>query len=388
MNSPTCIIAAKRSAIGRFGGSLKDQPLNSWAPKILRSAIDAAGAAPDDIEHVVTGKCFGSDTRAITIAAGLPASTVASGIYQACASGMVAIHQAHRMIQLAEVDFMAAGGVEHMSAVPHLSHATRWGARYGDAALEDWLKTGLSCPVSGIAMGVTAENVRRRHDIGRSEQDDFAQASQEKAAAAIRDGRFQAEIEALEFPGRKGESVTFDTDEHPRDSGVEALGKLRTVFEKDGTVTPGNSSGINDAAAYCVLGSEDNARKKGWQPLARIVAHAVSGIEPEVMGLGPVRSMEIALKRAGLSPDDIDLYEINEAFAAQVLGVLREFPIPPGKLNVNGGAIALGHPVGCSGARVLVTLIHELRRRGLRYGMASLCVGGGMGAATIIEIPQ
>lgn len=388
MNSPTCIIAAKRSAIGRFGGSLKDQPLNSWASKILRSAIDSAGAAPDDIEQVVTGKCFGSDTRAITIAAGLPAATVSSGIYQACASGMVAVHQAHRMIQLGEVELIAAGGVEHMSAVPYLSHGTRWGARFGDTPLEDWLKTGLSCPVTGIAMGETAENVRRRHDISRQEQDEFAHGSQEKAAAAIRDGRFKEEIESLELPGRKGESVTFDTDEHPRSSGVEALGKLRTVFEKEGTVTPGNASGINDAAAYCVLSSEDSARKKGFKPLARIVSHAVSGIEPEFMGLGPVRSMEIALKRAGLSPADMDLYEINEAFAAQVLGVLREFPIPPEKLNVNGGAIALGHPIGCSGARVLITLIHELRRRGLRYGMASLCVGGGMGAATIIEIPQ
>jgi len=350
--------------------------------------VDSAGAPADAVEQVVTGKCFGSDTRAITLAAGLPASTVSSSVYQACASGMVAIHQAHRMIQLGEVDLIAAGGVEHMSAVPYLSHSTRWGARYGDAPLEDWLKTGLTCPVTGIAMGDTAENVRRRHDISRQEQDEFAHGSQEKAAAAIRDGRFQEEVEPLILPGRKGESVTFDTDEHPRLSSVERLGELRTAFEKDGTVTAGNASGINDAAAYCLLTSEDTAREKGWKPLARIVAHAVSGIEPEVMGLGPVRSMEIALKRAGLSPEDMDLYEINEAFAAQVLGVMREFPIPAEKLNVNGGAIALGHPVGCSGARILVTLIHELRRRGLRYGMASLCVGGGMGAATIIEIPQ
>jgi len=386
MKSPTCFVSARRSAIGKFGGTLKDQPLTSWASQVLRSAVDSAGAPADAVEQVVTGKCFGSDTRAITFAAGLPASTVSSSVYQACASGMVAIHQAHRMIQLGEVDLIAAGGAEQMSAVPYLSHSTRWGARYGDTAMEDWLKTGLSCPATGVAMGVTAENVARRHAIGRQEQDEFAHWSQEKAAAAMKEGRFREEIVPLTFPAKRGESTVFDTDEHPRLSGVDRLGGLRAAFDKEGTVTAGNSSGINDAAAYCLLTSEDRAKEKGWQPMARIVAHAVSGIEPEVMGLGPVRSMEIALKRAGLSPDDIDLYEVNEAFAAQVLGVVREFPIPSEKLNVNGGAIALGHPVGCSGARILVTLIHELRRRGLRRGMASLCVGGGMGAATIIEI--
>jgi acetyl-CoA C-acetyltransferase len=386
MKSPTCFVSARRSAIGKFGGTLKDQPLNSWASKVLRSALDTAGAPAEEVEQVVTGKCFGSDTRAITLAAGLPASTVSSSVYQACASGMVAIHQAHRMIQLGEVDLIAAGGVEHMSAVPYLSHSTRWGARYGDTAMEDWLKIGLSCPVTGVAMGVTAENVARRHAIGRQEQDEFAHWSQEKAAAAIKAGRFREEIVPLTFPAKRGEATVFDTDEHPRLSGLDRLGELRTAFDKEGTVTAGNASGINDAAAYCLLTSEDTAKEKGWQPLARIVAHAVSGIEPEVMGLGPVRSMEIALKRADLSPGDMDLYEINEAFAAQVLGVVREFPIPSEKLNVNGGAIALGHPVGCSGARIVVTLIHELRRRGLRRGLASLCVGGGMGAATIVEI--
>lgn len=386
MKSPTCFVSARRSAIGKFGGILKDQPLTSWASQVLRSAIDDSGASADQVDQVVTGKAFGSETRAITLAAGLPASTVSSSIYQVCASGMVAIHQAHRMIQLGEVDLIAAGGVEHMSAVPYLSHSTRWGARYGDTSMEDWLKTGLSCPVTGVAMGVTAENVARRHKIGRQEQDEFACGSQEKAAAAIKDGRFREEIVPLTFPAKRGEPAVFDTDEHPRLSGLDQLGKLRPAFDKAGTVTAGNASGINDAAAYCLLTSEDEAEENGWKPLARIVAQAVSGIEPEIMGLGPVRSMEIALKRAGLSPDDIDLFEVNEAFAAQVLGVVREFPIPAEKLNVNGGAIALGHPVGCSGARILVTLIHELRRRGLRRGMASLCVGGGMGAATIIEI--
>lgn len=363
-----------------------DQPLATWASRVLRSAVDSAGGSANEVEQVVTGKCFGSDTRLITLAAGLPASTVSSSVYQACASGMVAIHQAHRMIQLGEVDLIAAGGVEHMSAVPYLSHSTRWGARYGDTAMEDWLKTGLSCPVTSVAMGVTAENVARGHAIDRQEQDEFAHWSQEKAAAAIKEGRFHEEIVPLTLPAKRGDAIVFETDEHPRLSGLDSLGKLSAAFDKAGTVTAGNASGINDAAAYCLLTSEDRAKEKGWPPLARIVSHAVSGIEPEVMGLGPVRSMEIALKRAGLSPDDIDLYEINEAFAAQVLGVVREFPIPAEKLNVNGGAIALGHPVGCSGARILVTLIHELRRRGLRRGMASLCVGGGMGAATIIEV--
>ena len=204
MKSPTCFVSAKRSAIGRFGGALKDQPLTAWSARILRSAIDGAGAAPEDIEQVVTGRCFGSDTRATTLEAGVPASAVSSGIYQACASGMVAIHQAHRMLQLGEVRTIAAGGVEHMSAVPFLSHSTRWGARYGDTQLEDWLKTGLTCPVTGIAMGETAENVRRHHDISRPEQDEFAHWSQEKTAAAIRDGHFREEIEPLSVAGEEG----------------------------------------------------------------------------------------------------------------------------------------------------------------------------------------
>jgi len=234
-------------------------------------------------------------------------------------------------------------------------------------------------------MGQTAENIRRKHNISRQEQDEYAQWSQEKAAAAISAGRFKEEITPLEVPQGRGKTLTFETDEYPHLSSVQKLSELKAAFEKDGTVTAGNASGLNDAAAFLVLTSGAYAEANGLTPLARIVAGASSGIDPSIMGLGPVISLQRVLKKAGLTPDAIDLYEINEAFAVQVLGVVREFPIAREKLNVNGGAVALGHPVGCSGARIIVTLIHELRRRGLQYGAASLCVGGGMGCATIIE---
>lgn len=386
MNTNTYILSARRSAIGRFGGALKDLPLHIWGSRILQSAVEYAGVDPQSVEQVITGRCFGTENRRITLEAGLPPETVSSSVYQACASGMVALHHADRLIRLGEADVVAAGGVEHMSAVPYLSHHTRWGARLGHAEMEDWLKTGLSCPVTGISMGETGENIRRKHQISREDQDAFAHASQEKAARAIESGFFKKEIEPLEIPLPKGQSMTFDTDEHPRLSSVETLAKLKPAFEKDGTVTAGNSSGINDAAAYLVCASEDYVEAKNLKPLARVVSHAVSGLDPKVMGLGPVLSMQKALDRAGLTVDQIDLFEINEAFAVQVLGVVKELPLPMDRLNVNGGAIALGHPVGCSGARIMVTLLHELQRRGLRRGLAGLCVGGGMGAATVVEL--
>lgn len=385
----TLLISARRSAVGRFGGALKDAPLAGWGGRVLASAVTAAGISSESVEHVVTGRCFGTETRRLVYEAGIPDTVVTSGVYQACASGLVAVHQAHRMIQLGEADVVVAGGVEQMSAVPFLSHEMRWGARLGDAVFEDWIKTGLNCPVTGLTMGCTAENIRRKHGISRADQDTFACQSQERAAAAIESGKFRDEIEPLMLAqakaGARGQPAVFDTDEHPRPTDIGRLAALPAIFEEDGTVTAGNASGINDGAAYMVLTSEGHARARGLKPLARIVANASAGLDPALMGLGPVPAMRRVLDRAGMRAEEIDLYEINEAFAVQVLGVLREFPIPMDKLNVNGGAIALGHPVGCSGARILVTLVHELRRRGLRFGMASLCVGGGMGAATIVE---
>ncbi len=381
----TVIVSCKRSAIGKYGGSLRDWPLRQWASQIMRSAVDASSLKTDAIEQVITGRCFATDNRHVALDAGISPEAISTGVYMACASGMMAVQQADRLIKLGEAQAVVAGGLEHMSGVPYLSHTTRWGARFGHSELEDQLKSGLSCLSSGLQMGETAENIRRKHNISRQEQDEYAQWSQEKAAAAISAGRFKEEIIPLEVPQGRGKTLTFDTDEYPRLSSVQKLSELKPAFEKDGTVTAGNASGINDGAAFLVVTSGAYAEANGLKPLARVVAGASSGIDPSIMGLGPVISLQRALQKAGLKPDDMDLYEINEAFAVQALGVVREFPIDREKLNVNGGAVALGHPVGCSGARILVTLVHELRRRGLRYGMASLCVGGGMGCATIIE---
>jgi acetyl-CoA C-acetyltransferase len=270
--------------------------------------------------------------------------------------------------------------------VPYISRSARWGARLGNAALEDEMASGLTCGITNLQMGCTAENIARRYSISREEQDAFALQSQQKTLAAIETGKFNAEIVPVEVPQRKGDPLIFDTDEYPRQTSLEQLAKLKPAFEKDGTVTAGNASGINDGAAALVIASQNAVDKYGLKPLARIVSTATTGVEPEVMGLGPILAMQTALQKASLQLDDIDLVEINEAFAAQVLGVLKEIPVPLEKLNVNGGGVALGHPIGCSGARILVTLLHEMKRRNLRYGLASLCVGGGMGSATIVEM--
>lgn len=391
MNHATFILSAKRSAIGRFGGALRDLPLAGWGARVVRAAIDAAGVSPQDVEEVIIGQCTGAGhgitaARQISAKAGLPYQTRAWVVNQACASGMVAAHHAARLIECGEANCVVAGGAEHMSGAPFISRKTRWGAAFGNIEMEDEAKNGLTCPVTGLGMGITAENIRRRYTISRKEQDEFAHRSQERAHAAIQAKRFADEIVPIDIPKGKGKTEPFVTDEHPRLSSVEALGQLKPAFESDGTVTAGNSSGINDGAAALVLASEAAVQKGGLKPIARLVARATVGVEPEVMGLGPVPAIRQVLNRAGMKLEDIQLFEINEAFAVQVLGVLREVPIPAEKLNVNGGAIALGHPTGCSGARILVTLIHEMKKRNLRYGLASLCVGGGMGTATIVEV--
>jgi acetyl-CoA C-acetyltransferase len=252
--------------------------------------------------------------------------------------------------------------------------------------LEDELASGLTCGLSHLQMGSTAENIARRYSISREEQDEFALQSQQKALAAIETGRFKDEIVPVEVPQRKSDPIIFDTDEYPRQTSLEKLASLKPAFEKDGTVTAGNASGLNDGAAAIVVASENAVEKYGLKPMARILSSAVTGVEPEVMGLGPILAIQSALQKANLQLADMELVEINEAFAAQVLGVLKEVPVPLEKLNVNGGGVALGHPIGCSGARILVTLLHEMKRRNLRYGLASLCVGGGMGRAMVVEM--
>ncbi|MEO6906627.1 MAG: acetyl-CoA C-acetyltransferase [Abditibacteriaceae bacterium] len=390
MKNSSYIISARRTAIGSFGGVLRDVPLRSLGTTIIKDAFTQSTLTPDDIEEVLLGNVLQAGqnniARFCAVDAGIPVGAPASVINQQCASGMASVQHADRMIRCGDRDIILAGGLESMSSVPYISRSARWGARMGNSVLEDELSSGLTCGLSHLHMGGTAENIARHYSISREEQDEFALRSQQKTLSAIEAGRFKDEITPVEVPQRKGDPIFFDTDEYPRQTSLEQLAKLKPAFQKDGTVTAGNASGINDGAAAIVIASQSAVDKHGLKPIARIVSTAVTGVEPEVMGLGPITAMQIALQKANLQLDDMDLVEINEAFAAQVLGVLKEIPVPLEKLNVNGGGIALGHPIGCSGARILVTLLHEMKRRNLRYGLASLCVGGGMGSAVVVEM--
>lgn len=384
------IISARRTAIGSFGGTLRDVPLRSLGTTVIKDAFTQSSLTPEDIEEVLLGNVLQAGqnnvARFCAVDAGIPVTAPASVINQQCASGLTSVQHADRMIRCGDRDIILAGGLESMSSVPYISRSTRWGARLGHAQLEDELASGLTCGLSHLQMGSTAENIARRYSISREQQDEFALHSQQKALAAIETGRFKDEIVPVEVPQRKSDPIIFDTDEYPRQTSLEKLTTLKPAFEKNGTVTAGNASGLNDGAAAIVVASENAVEKYGLKPMARILSSAVTGVEPEVMGLGPILAIQSALQKANLQLADMDLVEINEAFAAQVLGVLREVPVPLEKLNVNGGGVALGHPIGCSGARILVTLLHEMKRRNLRYGLASLCVGGGMGSAMVVEM--
>lgn len=390
MSNYSYILSARRTAIGRFGGALRDIPLRHLGTVAVADAIEKFGLSPEDIEEVLLGHVLQAGqnnmARFCAVDAGIPFSAPASVINQQCASGMAAVQHADRMIRCGDREIVLAGGMEHMSSAAYISRTMRWGTRMGHAELEDELTSGLTCGLAKISMGCTAENIARKYSISRAEQDEFALQSHTKALSATANGTFKEEIVPIEIPQRKGETIIFDTDEHPRQTSIEQLSKLKPAFETDGTVTAGNASGLNDGAAALVLASQNAVEKHGLKPMARIVSTAVTGVEPEVMGLGPILAIQTALKKASLQLDDMDLVEINEAFAGQVLGVLHEVPVPREKLNVNGGGVALGHPVGCSGARILVTLLHEMQRRGVRRGLASLCIGGGMGSATIVEM--
>lgn len=389
MNNSTYILAARRTAIGRFGGALRDVPLRRLGTIALADAIGKSGLSPDEIEEVLLGNVLQAGqnniARFCAVDAKIPFSAPASVINQQCASGLTAVQHADRMIRLGDRDVMLAGGLESMSSVPFISRDLRWGARLGNSPMEDELASGLTCGLTQLQMGQTAENIARKFSISRERQDEYALESQTKASAAIENGIFKNEIVPVEIPQRKGDAIIFETDEHPRQTSLEQLAKLKPAFEENGSVTAGNSSGLNDGAAALVLASQKIVAEKKLQPMARIVSTAVTGLEPEVMGLGPISAIQLALQKANLKISDMDLVEVNEAFAAQVLGVLKEISIAPEKLNVNGGGVALGHPIGCSGARILVTLLHEMARRKARYGLAALCVGGGMGSAIIVE---
>ncbi|MDT5296159.1 MAG: acetyl-CoA C-acetyltransferase [Acidobacteriota bacterium] len=388
------LAGAVRTPIGRYGGALAGLALAELGAFAAAESLRRAGIEPGDVQEVVWGCARQAGAgpnvgRQIAYRAGVPETVPASTVNQACGSGLKAIILAAQEVMLGRARAVLAGGVESMSRVPYYAEGVRWGLRMGNAELVDGMsRDGFLDPLSGLLMGQTAENLARRYEISREEQDEYALRTQRRASAAIDGGRFDAEIVPVEIKGRKGETTTLTRDEHPRaDTTFEALGKLKPVFAVDGTVTAGNSSGITDgAAAVVVLGEEAlRAAGGGVEPLARIVDYEFAGVAPDVMGIGPVPAVRRLLERRKLTLNDIELVELNEAFAAQVIACDRELGFDAERLNVNGGAIALGHPIGCTGVRITTTLLHEMRKRNARRGLATLCVSGGMGIALLVE---
>jgi acetyl-CoA C-acetyltransferase len=385
------ITAALRSAVGKFNGSLAKVPAADLGAQIIKALLARSGVRPEQISEVIMGQVLTAGVgqnpaRQALIRAGLPDSVPGMTIGKVCGSGLKATHLAAQAIKCGDADIVIAGGQENMSASPHVLPGSRDGFRMGDAKLVDsMISDGLWDVYNNYHMGVTAENVAKKYEISRREQDEFAAASQQKAEAAQKAGRFTAEIAPIEIVSRKGSSF-FDTDEFIRaGTTAEALGELKPAFSKDGSVTAGNASGINDGAAAVLMMSARKADELGLKPLAFIRAYSSAGVDPKIMGMGPVPASQLCLKKAGWTHQDLDLMEINEAFAAQAIGVNRQMGWDTAKINVNGGAIAIGHPIGASGCRILVTLLHEMIRRDARKGLASLCIGGGMGVALAIE---
>ncbi len=385
------IVAAVRTPIGRFGGVFKDLPAWRLGASAIAGALSRVGLEPAAVEDVIMGNVLQAGqgmnpARRASMTAGLPDSVPAVTVNMVCGSGLRAVVMAAQAIALGEAQIVVAGGMESMSQAPYLLTGARFGYRLGHGMLVDsLLAEGLTDAFHDCHMGITAENIAREYGIGREEQDRYAVESQRRAALAWETGAFADEIIPVEVPGRQG-SELVTRDEHPRpETTLEGLLRLRPAFDPAGTVTAGNASGINDGAAALVVMAEERARALGLEPLARIRSWAWAGVPPRVMGLGPIPALRQALARAELRIEDLDLYEVNEAFAVQVLAVQRELGLDPQRLNIYGGAIALGHPIGASGARILVTLVHALRRTGGRYGAAALCIGGGMGIAVIVE---
>jgi len=384
------IVAAKRTAIGAFGKAFKDIPTVTLGATAVRAAMADCGIAPSDVDDVVIG-CVGQIgqdayiARAVSLGAGLPIEIPAYTVNRLCGSGAQAIGSAMQAILAGDARIVVAGGVEKMSGYPLLADV-RWGTRLGDTALKDALTLALSDPFSCRHMGTTAENIARRDGVSRADQDAFSVISQQRTAAAVEAGRFDAQIIPVAVPGPKRTTIEVTRDEHPRpETTAETLAKLSPVFEKDGSVTAGNAAGINDAGSATVMMAASEAAARGITPLARVVGWAVVGVEPEYMGIGPVPAVRKALAKTDLTLDDIALFELNEAFAAQALACIRELGLDIEKVNVNGGAIALGHPIGATGNILAVKLIYELRRRGERYGIVTACIGGGQGIAVVLE---
>jgi acetyl-CoA C-acetyltransferase len=386
------IVSAVRTAIGKFGGSLAKISAPELGALVIKEAIGRARLDPKQVEGVIMGQVLTAGSgqnpaRQATIKAGLPIETPAMTINVVCGSGLKAVMLAAQAIATGEAEVMVAGGQENMSASPHVLLGSRDGYRMGDAKMVDsMIVDGLWDVYNKYHMGITAENVARQWSIDRAQQDAFALASQQKAAAAQDAGKFKDEIVPVMIPQRKGDPIAFDTDEFVnRKTNGEALGGLKPAFDKEGSVTAGNASGINDGAAALVVMSEAKAKALGLPVLARIKSYATTALDPKIMGMGPVSASKKALERAGWKPADLDLMEINEAFAAQACAVNKDMGWDTSKINVNGGAIALGHPIGASGARILVTLLHEMNKRDSKRGLASLCIGGGMGVALAVE---
>jgi acetyl-CoA C-acetyltransferase len=386
------IVSAVRTPVGTFGGAYKDIPATELGAHAVRAALERARLDGEDVDEVVLGCVLQAGlgqnpARQASIGAGIPKEVPSTTINMVCGSGLKAVAIASQMIRAGDAEIVVAGGMENMTRAPYLLPSGRFGARMGNAALVDsMIQDGLWDAFGDIHMGITAENLADKYAITREEQDAFAAASQQKAEAAAGSGVFSDEIVPVEVPA-KGGPRTVEVDEHPRPgTTVEALANLRTAFKRDGgTVTAGNASGINDGAAAFVVMSARTASERGMKPFGTVESYASVGVDPSIMGIGPVPAVTKALHRAGLSLTDIDLFELNEAFAAQSLAVLRELDIQPERINVHGGAIALGHPIGASGGRILVTLLHELRRRNAGRGVAALCVGGGQGQAAVIR---
>ena len=386
------IVAATRTAIGSFQGALSNIPAPELGAAVIRQVLEQTGVKPEAIDEVILGQVLAAGSgqnpaRQAAIKAGLPHEVPALTLNKVCGSGLKAVQLAVQAIRCGDAELVIAGGQENMSLAPYVLPKARTGLRMGHAELLDsMIKDGLWDAFNDYHMGVTAENLAQRFDIGRAQQDAFAAASQQKAAAAIEAGRFKDEITPIAIPQRKGEPLIFATDEQPRgDTTLDSLTKLKPAFSKDGSVTAGNASTLNDGAAVVLLASARKAAELGLPVLAKIKAYASAGVDPAIMGIGPVAATRRCLEKAGWSLDELDLVEANEAFAVQALSVNKELGWDVAKVNVNGGAIALGHPIGASGCRILVTLVHELQRRELRKGLATLCIGGGQGVALAIE---
>ena len=388
------IVAAARTAIGNFGGALKGVSAVELAARVVGEALRRAGLEPGQVNEVIMGHVLQAGVgmnlaRQAAVKAGIPIEVPSYTVNKVCGSGLKAVTLAAQAIACGDAEVVVAGGAESMSGAPYLLQGGRWGYRLGHGEVRDALLVdGLTCAMTDSChMGVTAENIAARYGIGREAQDAFAACSQQRAERAIVEGKFTEEIVPVPVPGKKkGEVQQFVTDEFPRPgTTAEGLGKLRPAFQKQGTVTAGNASGINDGAAALVLVSERRAAQLGGEPLGTLRAYAAAGVAPEVMGLGPIPAVRQALARAGWNKEEVDLFELNEAFAVQSLAVLQELELASDRVNVNGGAIALGHPIGASGARILTTLLYEMRRRKAQRGLAALCIGGGQGIAALVE---